>query len=394
MKLSLCLLAAVLTVVSVTSAQAASLTRVGNYVGARHVHIKLSLEEDMRRVGVPDQCREEAHQVLTQYVFYGYDTAPSEHAYIDILCAFTPAKAKATSGPLAKPLGQRGTVGGLRYIYFHSKSREVKRYIVPEREERQATGMFAGLLDFVTLTSGSLQCQSGTTCSRGTAWATPISGGSITSNFGHRHSPGGVGSTNHRGMDYGASCGTPIQSVADGVVITSRTQIGRNAAGRATGAGNYCQVRHADGTVTEYFHMQNLNQCVQGATVRQGQPIGTVGNTGGSTGCHLHFGTLVNGQRVDPRTIMATATNVPLTAEQAAALAAQSQSADEANSLLPPIDMVEDGGGLAGEDNPNACALFDGSSTWEDCASNGGAGTTEEDDHDHEHEEGDDHDHS
>ncbi len=86
----------------------------------------------------------------------------------------------------------------------------------------------------------------------------------------------------HNGVDLGAPTGTPILASADGKVIVSRT------GGYNGGYGTYVVVSHMNGTQTLYAHMSRNNVAV-GQEVKQGQVIGAVGNTGKSTGSHLHF---------------------------------------------------------------------------------------------------------
>ncbi len=109
--------------------------------------------------------------------------------------------------------------------------------------------------------------------------------GIFTSGFGYRW---GV---LHAGIDLANSIGTPIHAVSDGVVI---------AAGPTAGYGMWVKLRHADGTVTLYGHV-NTTMVNVGQRVMAGDQIATVGNRGNSTGPHLHFEVLLGGsQRVDP----------------------------------------------------------------------------------------------
>jgi murein DD-endopeptidase MepM/ murein hydrolase activator NlpD len=109
--------------------------------------------------------------------------------------------------------------------------------------------------------------------------------GIFTSGFGYRW---GV---LHGGVDIANSIGTPILAASDGVVID---------AGPAAGFGMWVKVRHADGTVTLYGHVNTVN-CSIGQRVMAGDQIATMGNRGDSTGPHLHFEVLLNGtQRTDP----------------------------------------------------------------------------------------------
>jgi septal ring factor EnvC (AmiA/AmiB activator) len=95
----------------------------------------------------------------------------------------------------------------------------------------------------------------------------------------------------HAGIDQGASTGTPIGASKAGTVIF---------AGWQGGYGNLTLIDHHDGVVTAYAH-QSRFAVSSGASVSQGQTIGYVGNTGNSTGPHLHFETRVNGSAVNPR---------------------------------------------------------------------------------------------
>ncbi len=109
--------------------------------------------------------------------------------------------------------------------------------------------------------------------------------GAWTSGFGYRW---GV---LHGGIDLANSIGTPILAASDGIVI---------AAGPTGGYGNWVKLRHADGTVTLYGHLSAWNVEV-GQRVWAGDQIAKMGNTGNSTGPHLHFEVLLNGtDRVDP----------------------------------------------------------------------------------------------
>ncbi|WP_420716185.1 M23 family metallopeptidase [Mycobacterium sp. 94-17] len=109
--------------------------------------------------------------------------------------------------------------------------------------------------------------------------------GIFTSNFGYRW---GV---LHAGIDLANSIGTPIYAVSDGVVIDS---------GPASGYGMLVKLRHADGTVTLYGHI-NTTLVSVGERVMAGDQIATMGNRGNSTGPHLHFEVLQGGtERIDP----------------------------------------------------------------------------------------------
>jgi len=109
--------------------------------------------------------------------------------------------------------------------------------------------------------------------------------GVFTSGFGYRW---GV---LHGGIDIANSIGTPIVAAADGVVID---------AGPTAGYGAWVKLRHADGTVTLYGHINSWNVTI-GQRVWAGDQIAQMGNRGNSTGPHCHFEVLLNGtDRIDP----------------------------------------------------------------------------------------------
>ena len=118
----------------------------------------------------------------------------------------------------------------------------------------------------------------------------PVSG-VITSRYGRRSSPGGIGSTNHKGLDIAASLGTPIYAVAAGTVTFS---------GSRGELGNLVIVNHGNGVETYYGHCSKL-YVSSGTKVSQGQTIAAVGSTGNSTGPHLHLEIRKNGVKYNPQ---------------------------------------------------------------------------------------------
>lgn len=123
--------------------------------------------------------------------------------------------------------------------------------------------------------------------------ASPLAFSRVTSSYGPRIHPVFGGQKAHKGTDYGAPAGTPIRTVADGVV---------SFAGRQGGYGNYVVIQHPDKAATAYAHLGRVDVRV-GQRVQQGQTIGTVGSTGTATGPNLHFEYLVRGVRTNPSTI-------------------------------------------------------------------------------------------
>ena len=118
----------------------------------------------------------------------------------------------------------------------------------------------------------------------------PVSG-IITSRFGYRSSPGGIGSKNHKGLDIAANCGTPIYAATDGIV---------EFAGTKGSLGKVVIINHGSGVKTYYAHCNSLKVSA-GKKVSAGTNIATVGKTGTATGYHLHFEVRVNGTSVNPQ---------------------------------------------------------------------------------------------
>ena len=119
----------------------------------------------------------------------------------------------------------------------------------------------------------------------------PVDSRYITSTVGGRSSPGGVGSTNHKGTDIGrVGYTSSVYAAKAGTVIVSQY---------SSSYGNYVVVSHGSGNTTLYGHMSSRKVEV-GQYVNQGDVIGITGSTGNSTGPHLHFEVTENGVRVNP----------------------------------------------------------------------------------------------
>jgi len=114
--------------------------------------------------------------------------------------------------------------------------------------------------------------------------------GRITSYFGGRKSPGGIGSTNHKGLDIANSRGTAIYAADGGRVTYS---------GWMSGYGYTVRIDHLNGYVTFYAHNSSL-LVSNGQTVHKGQQIAKMGSTGNSTGSHCHFEIRYNGTPKNP----------------------------------------------------------------------------------------------
>ena len=121
----------------------------------------------------------------------------------------------------------------------------------------------------------------------------PVPNGRFRSGFGMRRHPILGFSRMHTGVDWSAPRGTPIIAAGNGVVEKAGWDSG--------GYGRQTLIRHANGYVSSYNHQNAIAKSVTpGAKVKQGQVIGWVGTTGLSTGPHLHYELIVNGNKVDP----------------------------------------------------------------------------------------------
>ncbi len=119
----------------------------------------------------------------------------------------------------------------------------------------------------------------------------PVNSRRITSTFGGRASPGGIGSTNHKGIDIGGvGYGTAVHAAKAGTVIISQY---------SSSYGNFVVVSHGEGNTTLYAHM-STRLVEAGESVEQGGILGLTGSTGHSTGPHLHFEISENGTRINP----------------------------------------------------------------------------------------------
>lgn len=149
-----------------------------------------------------------------------------------------------------------------------------------------------------------------------TVW--PVEQVAISSDFGWREAPCEGCSSDHRGIDFVPGAGTNVFSVYQGIVT---------AAGWHGGYGNRVEIKHYvqndEGVIEEwhtlYAHLQNNSipeNIYVGSVVNTGTVVGKVGNTGISTGDHLHFELIINGENVDPMPILGHYELVELTEEE------------------------------------------------------------------------------
>ncbi len=115
--------------------------------------------------------------------------------------------------------------------------------------------------------------------------------GRVNSSYGRRRSPWSGRAERHDGIDIASPPGTPVKSPAAGTVV---------AASAHGNFGKHVTIDHGNGVRSRYGHLRQVDVSA-GQRVEKGQVIGLVGNTGRSTGPHLHYELQVNGKPVDPR---------------------------------------------------------------------------------------------
>ena len=121
-----------------------------------------------------------------------------------------------------------------------------------------------------------------------------------TSGYGYRRDPKTGGRRMHKGSDFAGPTGTPIYSTADGVVVH---------AGWSSGYGRLIKIKHEFGIETRYAHLSKIRVKV-GQRVSRGERIGDMGNSGRSTGTHLHYEVRVGGNAVNPMIYIKAANDV------------------------------------------------------------------------------------
>ncbi len=121
---------------------------------------------------------------------------------------------------------------------------------------------------------------------------TPINGARLSSAYGMRKHPILGYNKKHMGVDFAAPTGTPIMAAGTGHI----EYVGTNG-----GAGKYIRIKHLNGYKTSYSHLNSYASGMQkNVRVKQGQTIGYVGSTGLSTGPHLHYEVIFNGEKINP----------------------------------------------------------------------------------------------
>ncbi|MCZ7458766.1 M23 family metallopeptidase [Streptomyces sp. WMMC940] len=113
------------------------------------------------------------------------------------------------------------------------------------------------------------------------AWVKPVSGYTLTASF---NQGGAMWSHKHSGQDFAVPVGTPVKAASGGVVVKA----GPNGGGDGSAYGNAIVIKHGNGKYSQYAHLSKINVHV-GQSVNTGKLIALSGNTGNSSGPHLHF---------------------------------------------------------------------------------------------------------
>ena len=163
--------------------------------------------------------------------------------------------------------------------------KEMRR--LDERLDKQIRLVVALRSEFMNQAYGAVSSVVNPTAETPNIW--PVTG-PISSYYGYRTSPGGIGSTFHEGVDIAGDYGTPISATAAGTVTK---------AGWVGGYGYLVEVKHADGIVTRYGHNSAV-LVYEGQHVDQGSMIALMGSTGNSTGPHCHYEVRIHGEAVNP----------------------------------------------------------------------------------------------
>lgn len=171
-----------------------------------------------------------------------------------------------------------------------TRRQEIENFNRRERQRQEQLQQLMQAGQGVDL-SGVTPQYSGRMRKKGKGYSPPLQNYRISSGYGPRNRPTRGASSNHQGVDMAAPMGTPIYATHSGTVAATNNR---------SGYGNSITVSAGNGVQTFYGHNQK-NVVRPGQQVQKGQLIGYVGSTGVSTGPHLHYGVLVNGQWVNPR---------------------------------------------------------------------------------------------
>ena len=171
-----------------------------------------------------------------------------------------------------------------------------------------------------------------------TVFQAPVDG-RISSGFGARAAPKAGASTFHKGVDYAVPAGTTVKAPADGVVVET---------GYDSKLGKFVYIDHGKGVISKFGHLSDNSVVEKGQVVTAGQAIAKSGNTGNSTGAHLHYTVTVNGKPVDPTKGLFPADGKSrFQVDQADAIGnyddAQQKLADKRDAYLAKVDQTNAG---------------------------------------------------
>lgn len=164
-----------------------------------------------------------------------------------------------------------------------------------EQSELQGVRMSSGGKDYYAIRAedGKFYDRSGSGLARGFMRFPTVKQYRVSSNFNPRRVNPVTGRiAPHKGVDFAVPVGTPVLAVGDGEVIVSK---------RSGAAGNYVAIRHGRQYMTRYMHLKKL-LVKPGQKVKRGDRIALSGNTGRSTGPHVHYEIWINNQAVNPLT--------------------------------------------------------------------------------------------
>jgi len=231
---------------------------------ARHANIELSLYGSALKAGIPHSIVAEAIRIYSWDIDFQRDIRQGDT--VEVMYEQSETKD-----------GTPVESGNVIYARLNVNGQDIPVY-------RYETA--SGDVDYFTADGKSV---------RKALMSTPIDGARLSSGFGMRKHPVLGYNKMHKGIDFAASPGTPIYAAGDGTI---------EYIGKWSSYGNYIRIRHNSSIKTAYAHMKGFaGDMKAGGRVKQGQVIGYVGTTGRSTGPHLHYEVLQNGNQVNPRSV-------------------------------------------------------------------------------------------
>lgn len=163
---------------------------------------------------------------------------------------------------------------------------------------------------------------------------TPVDGARISSGFGMRFHPVLGYSRMHKGVDFAVPVGTPVMAAGSGVIKYE---------GRARGYGNFLIIKHTSEYSTAYGHLSRFAKGLHdGSHVHQGQIVAYSGNTGLTTGPHLHYEVRKYGHQINPLHLKIASAGIKLKGKELQAFLSQKHRIDSQRASLPLETKVAD----------------------------------------------------